>query len=271
MLQRCLSAFRELTYPKDKFEIIVVNDGGPDCHETTASFHQDLRLRIMTQENAGPAAARNHGATLAEGRFLAFTDDDCAPHPEWLLHLEKTLLESEPCVAGGKTVNALSDNPYSATSQRILDVVYGYYNADPKAARFFASNNIACPAELFRTIGGFNRTFRTSEDREFCDRCLRAGFKLSYAPDAVIFHSHALDLKGLWIQHYHYGKGAFHYHSARKQAGATGLQIEKEFYRKLLISPFRDSIRSRWKSLLLLLSSQTANAFGYFAARLNRR
>lgn len=67
---------------------------------------------------------------------------------------------------GGRVLNALLDNPYSSTSQAILELVYAYYNAEPAQARFFASNNLALPTLQFRAIGGFDATFATSEDRD---------------------------------------------------------------------------------------------------------
>ncbi len=44
-------------------------------------------VRYVRQDNAGPACARNHGARLAQGEFLAFTDSDCVPHEDWISQL----------------------------------------------------------------------------------------------------------------------------------------------------------------------------------------
>ena len=85
-------------------------------------------------------------------------------------------------MVGGRTINALPDNPYATASQEIIDVVYRYYNAEAGPARFFTSNNLALSAERFRAIGGFDPAFTTSEDRELCDRWLHHGGALAYAP-----------------------------------------------------------------------------------------
>ena len=123
-------------------------------------------MTLLTQTHAGPSAARNTAAKRARGLFLAFTDDDCMPKADWLQKLAARFAQTPDHLIGGRTLNAVNNNPYSTTSQMILDIVYSYYNADPKTARFLASSNLAIPADRFHELGGFNATFRTSEDRE---------------------------------------------------------------------------------------------------------
>lgn len=267
----CLASLCELQYDREFFEVVIVQDGGGSVQETVSRFESRLSLQLICQDNCGPASARNRGAHFARGKFLAFTDDDCAPHPRWLQSLEEVLKTDETCAVGGKTINALKDNACAETSQMILDVVYEFYNRNPSNTRFFASNNLACSADAFRSLGAFNGAYRTSEDREFCDRWLRSGRKLVYAPEAVVLHSHKLNVSSLWKQHFHYGKGAFQYHAGRKKLGLQGLQIESGFYKRLFLAPFRkEGAHSRAKLLALLFVSQMANAFGYFS-QLNHR
>jgi len=65
-------------------EVIVVDDGSTDQTPAVAARYGD-RLRYARQENRGPAAARNHGATLAKGDLLAFLDADDLWHSEKLV------------------------------------------------------------------------------------------------------------------------------------------------------------------------------------------
>jgi GT2 family glycosyltransferase len=126
-------------------------------------------------------------------------------------------------MVGGHTANALRRNRWATTSQVIVDMAYDFYNADPTAARFFASNNMAVPADVFTAIGGFHQdAFRiASEDRELCDRWRHAGHRLTYAPDALVVHAHDLDFGSFCHQHFRYGRGAMRYHQerARRQSG----------------------------------------------------
>src|SRR5215469_495024 len=156
----CLQACARLDYPRDRFEVIVVDDGGTTpLDAVVARFHGMLTIKLLRHENAGPAAARNRGVSEARGEFLAFTDDDCAPESNWLRALASQFGASPDCAVGGQTLNALAHNIYSEASQLLISYLFSYYNAIPRAARFFPSNNLAFPAERFRAIGGFDVTY----------------------------------------------------------------------------------------------------------------
>lgn len=265
-LAECLGALARLDYPAERFEVIVVDDGSAVAPvRLVDEFRDQLNVRLLTQANAGPAAARNRGAAEARGSFLAFTDDDCAPGTGWLRALAERFAELPDHMIGGRTLNALAANPYSETSQLIIEVVYEHYNSGRGGPRFFASNNLAAPCELFRAAGGFDETFTTSEDREVCDRWLARGLRLTYAPEAVVRHAHALTLRTLWRQHFGYGRGARRFHRARAARAAGGFRPEGAFYLKLLRAPLsRARGASALASSALLLWAQLANAAGFF-------
>lgn len=144
-------------------------------------------------------------------------------------------------------------------------MVYEHYNASPAGPRFFASNNLAAPAELFGALKGFDAAFNTSEDRELCDRWLARGLRLAYAPEAVVRHSHALTPGTLWRQHFGYGRGARRFHRARAARGADGFRPEGDFYLKLLrASLARARAAASLAPPALLLWAQLANAAGFF-------
>ena len=130
---------------------------------------------------AGPASARNTGARLARGRFLAFTDDDCMRTPIGCARSTGGRRRVGTLAIGGHTVNVLTDSVYSEASQGIIDYLYEYFGEHPPR-RFFTSNNLVVPREDFVEIGGFDDTFAlaAAEDRDFCERWLDAG-KISSA------------------------------------------------------------------------------------------
>jgi len=150
----CLQACAQMDYPRERLELIVVNDGGerPLTH-LIESFKESLNIQLIDQVNRGPAAARNAGAAVAVGEVVAFTDDDCAPDTGWLRNLAMGF-EGETAVAlGGNTFNVLKRNRYATASQLLVDYLYRYYNQP--TAQFFTSNNIAIPRTLFIEMGGF--------------------------------------------------------------------------------------------------------------------
>ena len=272
-LSACLEALAVLDYPRDRFAVLVVDDGSPRSPAAIiAAFRERLDVTLLVRPHGGPAAARNIGAEHAEGTFLAFTDDDCTPEPDWLRALAAGLAATPDMMVGGRTINRLADNPYAVASQLLIDYLYTSYNTAAGGARFFASNNLALSAEQFRAIGGFDTRFprAAGEDRELCDRWLARGGRLVYAPEAIVLHAHRLTLRRFWRQHHNYGGGAFHFHRTRAQRDPTGrVKIEPlVFYRDLVLYPFGRVRRSRaWLLAALLALSQIANALGFFGAR----
>jgi GT2 family glycosyltransferase len=266
-LSACVRALSRLDYPRDRFEVLIVDDASArPPHDVVESLGGSLDVKLVGRaENAGPAAARNLGAGRARGEFLAFTDDDCEPERGWLRAFAARFEDAPARVVGGRTVNALEDNPCSETSQLIIDVVYAHFNRDSADARFFASNNFAVHAESFREAGGFDETFRTSEDREFCARWRSRGLGMTYEPRAVVRHSHGLAPGSLWRQHFGYGRGALRFHRAREAQGDGRFKPDADFYTKLLRAALSRTPKTKAARLTaLLLWSQAANAAGFF-------
>lgn len=270
-LAACVRALARLDYPRERFEVLIVDDASARSPlKVVESFGDALDVRLLGQaRNAGPAAARNLGARQARGDFLAFTDDDCEPERGWLRAFAARFAEAPTRIVGGHTVNALARNPYAETSQLIIEVVYAHFNRDDADARFFTSNNFAVHAASFREVGGFDETFRTSEDREFCARWRSRGMGMTYEPRAVVMHSHRLTLGSLWRQHFGYGRGALRFHRAREAQGDSPFKPDADFYTKLLRASLSQTPKTKAARLTaLLLWSQAANAAGFFYEKL---
>lgn len=264
-LLRCLAAVAALAYPREKLEAVVVDDGGGLPAPPPAEIRERLDLRVIRREGRGPAVARNAGAAAAKGELLAFTDDDCEPEPGWLAELAKRVGDSDERMAGGRTVNALAANRYSAASQAITDSVYAHYNTDPERAGFLASNNIAMRAAAFRALGGYDERFTLAagEDRDLCERWLERGGTLVYEPAAVVRHSHELDLGGFWGQHFGYGRGTFLQRRLRAERGG-GFELAPAATSGVLADAARRSLAERRPSRLALLAVwQLGNAAGF--------
>ena len=235
-LARCLDALSTLRAPPAGFEVVVVDDGSqPPVKQSLRSIPIRTRVRWLRQANGGAAAARNLGIRAARGRFCAFTDDDCTPEPDWLLHFHRAFDTSEDALLGGHTINDLGGHFFSDASQLILDVCYAYYNGAGRGATFFASNNVAVERRRLVALGGFDPVFRGAgaEDRDLCDRWRHHGGPLRHVPGARVRHSHALDLRGFARQHFAYGRGAAHFHAARQRRNAGGLVETMGFHAQL--------------------------------------
>jgi GT2 family glycosyltransferase len=267
-LMTALEAVTELEYPPERWEAVVVLDGGStEQAERLRRRHPDIPLRVIAQPHAGPAVARNTGAAEARGEFLAFTDDDCVPCRNWLSALEQAFAKAPGALVGGLTVNGLPENRYSDASQRIIDAVYRHYNnGDALSATFLTTNNLAVSAEKYHELGGFDPSFplAAAEDRDFCDRWNGAGRPLVYAPDAMVTHFHGMTLKTLARQQYNYGRGASHYRRARRRRGRPSEHVSPSFYADLLRAAVTDGrARQRIANAALVVAAQTVYAIGY--------
>src|SRR4030095_682119 len=127
-LSECLAGLAALDYPRDCYEVIVVDDGTPGGVESAlATWRQRLDLRVIVQDNAGPGAARNRGALDATGECLVFTDDDCVPDAGWLAGFAGALTTAPGQLLGGRVINVL-DNLYSQASQDVVAYICDHYD-----------------------------------------------------------------------------------------------------------------------------------------------
>jgi glycosyltransferase involved in cell wall biosynthesis len=298
-LRQCLDACSRLQVDAP-FEVIVVDDGSPD---SVAPVIEDMRDRLcvalVTQARRGPGLARNAGAAIARGRYLAFLDDDCRPAVDWLAVLVRELDRDPARLVGGRVENELTANRYSEASEWIGQFVYRYNQRPTAHEPFFTTNNIALSADLFRTVGGFTAAIPsgTAEDKDFCDRWRASGLSLAHAPAALVYHAHDLGFRRFVRQHFNYGRGILAFrllrrsragrvvspHAAGVNASATpcadvrrrlptagtdraGMPLLPEplsFYAELVVSPIRTlGWRRGWRLAGLLLVSQAATLAG---------
>lgn len=270
---RCLDALAEQTMPPGSFEVIVVDDGSePSLTLDTARWSSRFALKLIHQQNTGPAGARQRGAAEARGEFLAFTDDDCLPTPTWLETLVTALRENPEAMIGGSTFNGLKKDLLAETSQLILEMVYEHFNRDPANAYFFASNNIALRRDRYLASGGFDPDFDSpaAEDREFCDRWRMQGRPLFWKKNALIEHRHAQDLFGFCHLHFRYGQGAFLYQAKRKERASGSMAGDMAFHRTLPQVVFKKIRGRRCTEQIAILTSlviwQVMNTAGFFRA-----
>jgi cellulose synthase/poly-beta-1,6-N-acetylglucosamine synthase-like glycosyltransferase len=172
-----------------RYEVIVVDDGSTDAAALVVGSYRAL---LISQEHAGPAAARNRGAAQAKGSFLLFTDADCQPEADWIEQMLAPL--SDPIVAGAKGVYR--------TRQTSLVARFTQAEYEEKYRRLGRANQIdfvdtysaAYRRDVFRAHGGFDPEFLLDEDQEFSFRLAGAGLRLVFAPMAVVYHQHPATL-----------------------------------------------------------------------------
>jgi GT2 family glycosyltransferase len=268
-LERCLDALAAADYPPRRFEIVVVDDSdGDQIERVAAAVRGRVAPRIVRPQGTGPSAARNAGAFAARAEFIAFTDDDCEPSPRWLSALARALTADRGIAVGGRTLNGAKDNTAAAASQLVIDAVHAGFNGDQEEPRFFASYNVAFPADAFRELGGFDESFRYAEDRELCERWVRSGHRFAYALDALVVHMRRLGLSDFWRQHYGYGRGACAFRTAR--GGGEALADSRGVLREVGRAARGSATSGRLGLTGYLALSQLATAAGFAREAVSR-
>ncbi len=262
-LRRLLAALADQQYPRERYEVVVVDDGGNEPLTNLEEEYRDrLQLRVIRQPNLGCGPARQAGVDRAMGSYLAFTDDDCCPAPEWLAGLANAFEQCPDHAVGGCTVNGLEGNVFAEATQFIVALLTTHGCDRAGRIRYCPTCNVAFPAASFRSIGGLDRSWSNSggEDRDLCARWLNAGFALRYEPAAVVRHFHSLTAGQFVRQHILYGRGAWRFH----RGSGTGKFESPGFYRELLTGPFRKYPAAKGPQVAgAVMLAQLATAAGF--------
>lgn len=266
-LDACLVALAGQSLSPERFEVVVVDDGGSAVLEDVVDRHSgSLRLTLSRRPHAGPAAARNAGVKLARGRVLAFTDDDCLPEPDWLAAIATAVERAPESIVGGRTENALASNRCSEASQSVIAFMYAEELRRTGELPFVTSNNLGIGRELFDALGGFDASFpeAAAEDRDLSARCKARGGSLVYESAAVVRHAHPLDLRSLLRQYVAYGRGARLLSRSRREGPAAPGTRSPAFYAGMLVEPYRRDSPGRAAVVASLIAlTQVGTAIGY--------
>jgi glycosyltransferase involved in cell wall biosynthesis len=229
-LEHTLAALEQQQFPRDDFEVIVVDDGSTDQTRTWLTNHKyRLPLRpVFHEQNQGRAAARNTGLKAAQGGIILFLDDDMEVTPDWIqAHLAYHDQDRNAVVQGNSVTS-----PKLKQSQftRYLDHT-GVHRLAPGSDipfKYFATNNSSVRRETLDRVGHFDPAFREygGEDVELGYRLKNApGITLYYAPGARAFHLHLKNLTATCQQLERYGETSLYHIYTRYPDLRVGLNL----------------------------------------------
>lgn len=192
-IRHLLQALSRQSYPHDKFEVILVNNGSNDDSldiikaflnsENDVTFH-------LSEENkkVGSYAARNKGISQAQGQIFAFTDADCIPEAHWIESgVISVCCDGAPIIGGEVELRPFDQK--KPTPAELFDLAYGFQqrtNIERKG--FSVTANLFAKREVFEAVGTFDENLKSKGDYEWCTRAASHGFSIVYQPSCRVTH-----------------------------------------------------------------------------------
>ena len=194
-LARCLGGLVEQTV--HDFGVIVVDDCSDSPLQPIVERFTSLdAIVVRLPQQSGPAAGRNTGVEHVTAEFVMFVDDDVVPDPIFVgTHLDAVTKpgdDNKPVVSFGPFVEPPDWNPTpwnlweARQAKKEADAMLnGLY--EPTWRQFHTGTN-CLPTAMFRAVGGFDESFKRSEDDEFALRLDGYGCVFHFAPEAIAWH-----------------------------------------------------------------------------------
>jgi len=168
-LERCLAALARQTFPAERFEIIVVDNGSTDA---TAEIAHRFGVRVVSEPRKGVARARQAGFAAARGEIIASTDADTVAPSFWVARIAAHF-QGDPALGG-------LYGPVHWPAARSMERLWLRY---PVTGVLWASNrirrslwwgsNFAVRREVFHRAGGFPVDWPSGEDTDLSLRVSR--------------------------------------------------------------------------------------------------
>jgi GT2 family glycosyltransferase len=195
LLADVLQALERQTIPRERFEVIVVDDGSTDGTAAWLGVQPaDAHRRFVTQRNQGVSAARNTGIRMARADILVFLDDDFVPDPQLLEeHLKVHDAEAAVAVIGPAPSLTRYRQPWIAWQQAAMERVYRQMAAGTLEPSFreFWTGNCSIRRKDAAALGGFDASLRMYQDVEFGYRLMCHGLRFRFNPAATGLHHNA--------------------------------------------------------------------------------
>lgn len=191
-------------FPKDRFEIVVVDNASSDnTAEVAQAFCDRVTLRYMREDRIGLCIARNTGWRSASGDYVVFFDDDAIARPGWLSAIGRTFdrAGSSVGVIGGR-VDPIwqASRPHWLADEIAGSLTIVHWGAAEKVItdirrEWLVGANMALPRTLLTEVGGFHpwldrvgNNLLSSGDVFLQKEIMRRGYDCIYVPDIAIEH-----------------------------------------------------------------------------------
>jgi glycosyltransferase involved in cell wall biosynthesis len=183
MIGRCLDSLTRLDFARDRFEVLVVDNGSRDKTLAVAeSFKDRLNLKVLQHAGVRISALRNLGVRAATGDIVAFLDADCLAPADWLDRIFALAPADGAGVLGAHYLLPEDSSWVGRTWHR--------YQEAPKSGEVshVPAGDLIMRREDFLKLGRFDETIQTNEDYELCERARKAGMHVRAFPQIGVIH-----------------------------------------------------------------------------------
>lgn len=186
----CIESLLDMDYPKDRYEIIIVDNNSVD---ETAAIIRKYSVKYLFEAQKGPSAARNAGAKAASGDILAFTDADVIVDRNWLIEIEKAFnLNQDIAGVVGKR-SGINKNFWAECSQKSDEIHEANMEKQGNDLKEADTRNFSIRRDVFEKLKGFNTSIINAEDFELALRLYHQGHRLKFVRSVDIRHINPID------------------------------------------------------------------------------
>jgi glycosyltransferase involved in cell wall biosynthesis len=186
-----------VTQTEPPYEIIIIDaESTDDTQRVIRQYMRKYDFIKLYIEKGTRGEGRNSGAYKAKGDIIAFIDADCIANAFWVQELIAGMKNAD--VVAGQSVR-LGYQAFSGLER------VGIMHNDTDVT--YPSCNLAYSTKVFKAIRGFDPSFKEAEEVDLNFRAVDNGYKLSYHPEAIVYHRVRESIRGFIKQSFWYGFG----------------------------------------------------------------
>lgn len=208
ILERCLKSIQNLDF-EGEVEVVIVDRNSTDG---TVDIAKKYGCRLIFEDKGTISYARDVGVRNANGKFIAFTDADCAVDRNWIKELIKHFDEDVAAV-GGPNITPEDDTEFAKSVGLVLSFLskpgsrYGLVEDKVMEIYHNPTCNVMYRKEVLEEVGGFNYDLVTVDDEELDYRIKKRGYRILYTSSARVDHYRRPTWRKFIRMAYNYGVG----------------------------------------------------------------
>jgi len=249
VIERILQRMTELTYPKDKLQIIVIDDASTDntgkIAEQYSKTHSYIKVthRSKKEGGLGKASALNAGFKQSNNEIIVCFDADYYPQRDILEKLTKEFVDPKAGIVQGR-ITVLNE-PQNLVTRLVALERIGGYRIDQQAR-----DNLGLITQFGGTVGGVRRSLleclggwdesTLAEDTDLTFRVYLAGYKVRYVNDAECYEEAVESWRAYWKQRYRWARGHMQcaFRHSLKVLKSNNLRLREKIDGILLLSVY---------------------------------